>query len=243
MRNLTYGAPGIGKTRFLGTAPKALFLVNSKSETVAVQNQDAQVWELSSHQEAIEAAEYCQHEGHRDFEHVIIDNGTLMMDANMRFIMDDLVALKPHRNLYVPDQAEYLLNQNQFMKFITEMHRAPMHVWLTAHVMRIEDPISEEDMILPAFPGTRGLYSQKIAGLMNTVFYMGAKRKEGKTQRYIITGQSGKIQAKDRYEVLPRRMDEPTVPAIMAAVGATLPSPSKTTKRTTRKKTAPTRSK
>lgn len=244
VRWMNYGEPGSGKSKLAGTSPKALILANNKDETVSMRGSTAQMWHIQDLADATEAYEYLRHEGHKEFDWLWVDNGTLFQEQNMDTIMADLVAAKPHRDKYVPDKAEYMKNQNQVGKLIRDIIHLPMNVGITAHVMNYDDEDTEDPATkMPLFQGGQGAFSQKICGYMNLVTYMGVRRAKGATERYLITEKSAQIYAKDRYMVLPRRIVNPSVPAIMAVLGDKVPGtqPVKTpatTKTTTRKKIA-----
>jgi len=239
---MLYSEPGVGKTMLAGTAAevgKTLWLANNPDETVSLRNMKAKpdMWVVDDYNELSDAAAYVTHEGHKDYEFIVFDNGTLFMEQGMDHIMTDLVAQKPHRDLYIPDRAEYLRNQNMFSKQVRTMIGAPVHFIMTAHVMQMESP-EGDDISIPALPGSKGLYSQKLCGLMNLVTYYRAVSKKGGVQRVLYTQKSKTMEAKDRFQVLPARMTDPTVPRIMELIGdATRPGRAKRpAKKTTRKR-------
>lgn len=238
---MLYSEPGVGKTMLAGTAAevgKTLWLANNPDETVSLRKQTHQpdMWVVDDYNELADAAAYVINEGHAEYDFVVFDNGTLFMEQGMDHIMADLVATKPHRDLYIPDRAEYLRNQNMFSKQVRTLIGAPVNFIMTAHVMQMESP-EGDDISIPALPGSKGLYSQKLCGLMNLVTYYRAVAKKGGVQRVLYTQKSKTMEAKDRFQALPARMIDPTVPQIMDAIqGTPKRRPAKkTTKATSRK--------
>lgn len=241
-RMMVYGEPGVGKTVFAGTSPKALILVNDESETMsaAAMGSDADVWPCPTYEDIDEAFEYLRHEGHKTYEWVWIDNLTLLQDQAMDVIMEELVRTKPTRNRWVPDQHEYLVNQNRLSTMVRNFKKLPMNVGFTAHVMKSED-MDGKILYLPMIQGGQGALSQKICGYMNIVGYIATTKKEGKTTRKMYLDKQGKYHAKGRFPGMASVLEDPTVPLLEKAIAATVrPAPAAQRRRRT---TATTRRK
>ena len=222
-RMMVYGEPGVGTTVFAGTSPKALILTSDASETMsaAAMGSTADVWVCPGYDQIDEAWEYLRHEGHKEYDWVWIDNLTLLQDQAMDDIMADLVKDKPHRNRWVPDQHEYLVNQNRISTLMRSFKKLPMHVGFTAHVMKTED-MDGKILYLPMLQGGQGALSQKICGYMNIVGYMALQRKEGDTKRILYMEKTGKYLAKGRFPGMSPRLEDPTVPLLEAAMATTV---------------------
>lgn len=231
---MLYGEPGVGKSRLVGTAPKLLVLANNVDEVVGIDNPDATVIEVADYHDLSDAVEYVRHEGVKKFEWVAFDNATLFQEQGMDQIMAELVAAKPHRDIDRPDKAEYGLNQNRLGRLIRLLIAAPINFVMTAHVMRSLNE-QEEDIILPAFQGGQGLFSQKLCGWMNLVTYMEVRRSKGKFVRVLNTANSGRVQSKDRFDKLARREIDLTVPELTAKLEL---KPQSTRRRRTKKTTS-----
>lgn len=233
-RLMVYGEPGVGKTVFAATSPNALILTNDEAETIsaAAMGSQADVWVCPTYEDIDEAWEYLRHEGYKEFDWVWIDNLTLLQDQAMDRIMHELVQRRPDRNRWVPDQHEYLVNQNRLSTMVRNFKKLPMHVGFTAHSMRSED---EDDKVLyvPMIQGGKGALSRKICGYMNMVGYLHTVRKEGKTRRRMLIEKKGKYLAKGRYPGMPDTLDDPTMPALEKAMAATLGAGGAKPRRTT----------
>jgi hypothetical protein len=243
IRWMNYGEPGCGKSALAGTAPKCLILASDAEEptSAAMMGSTADMWVVFDYNDLTEAVEYVRHDAIGDgYEFVWLDNGTLFQEQGMDHIMADLVADNPHRNPWVPDKPQYLLNQNKLGDLIRKLKAVPIHIGITAHVMRIESADGDQ-VALPLFQGGRGEYSQKICGYMNMVTYMrGRQLKGGKFQTILYTSKRSVFYAKDRYNAFGGRIVDPTIPEMMEVIKKKLPSLGKRepvkTSRTTAKK-------
>ena len=233
-RMMVYGEPGVGKTVFAGTSPKALMLVNDGAETLSAagMGSTADSWVCSGYDEIDEAYEYLRHEGQDEYEWVWVDNLTLLQDQAMDQIMEQLVRDKPHRNRWVPDQHEYLVNQNRISTMVRNFKHLRMHVGFTAHLMKSEDDDGRV-LYLPMLQGGQGALSQKICGYMNIVGYLEAVRKEGKIERRMILEKRSKYLAKGRFPGMPGVLTDPTVPLLESSIAASLAGGNGTRSRTT----------
>lgn len=222
---LNYGEPGVGKSALLGTSPKCLVLANDNDETstVARFGRKADKWIVDDYDELERAYEYLRQEGWREYDWMWFDNVTLFQEQGMDQIMEELVAKKPGRNRYVPDQHEYLVNQNHLALMIRNLKSLPMHCGFTAHVFRTEDDDGKV-VYLPLIQGGQGALAQKLCGYMNLVTYMHTAVKDGKIERRLLTDKRQKYYAKDRWHSLGGLVVNPTVPKVTEAIRANVPN-------------------
>lgn len=236
IRIMVYGDPGVGKTVFAATSPKCLILSCDPAGTTsaAVRNSPAQRWNIMDWNDMTEAYEYLRHEGHKEFEWVWIDSLTLFQERGLDNIMQDLVAERPHRKVYLPDKGEYGQNMNRVLILMRNMVALPINLGVTAHVLRTEDDDGKVTY-MPAIQGKN--MPDKICAYMGIVGFMYARRAEGRTEIGIRTRKDSKHYAKDRFDAFPSgRLLNPTVPDLQKAVEAKLPrtktaSTGRTTKR------------
>jgi len=242
IRIMLYGEPGVGKSVFAGTSPKCLFLVNNAGEVTspASMGSNADMWLCEGYDDVDEAFEYMRHEGHKTYDWLWFDNLTLFQEQCMDKIMADLVAAKPNRSQWVPDQHEYLVNQNRIGTMIRSLIKLPVNIGFTAHVMRQQDDDGKV-LYLPMLQGGQGALSQKVCGYMNLVAFMKAVRKDGATTRSLTLSKNSRYIAKSRFKGVPTTMESPTVPKLQMAVTGSVPrsgTPAKKTTTTTRKRIA-----
>jgi hypothetical protein len=218
---LLYGDPGVGKTVLLGTSPKCLILeADDGSESAAIQGSKAEKWKMNDWADMLEAYEYLRHEDH-GYEWVWLDSCTLFQESGLDMIMEDLVAGKPHRSIYLPDRGEYQENMRRLGMWVRNMKPLPFNFGITAHAMRVADDESETEMMWPLIQGKN--MPQKLCGYMGLVTYMTVRKTAAGKERILITDKTAKYYAKDRFDALGGRMLNPTVPKIQELVAKRLP--------------------
>lgn len=220
---LLYGDNGCGKTPLIGSSPKALILNADPPESVIsakVAGSDADIWNFSDWSDADEAFEYLRHTPNHGYEWVWLDSITGMQFVGLDGIMEDLVAVKPHRDRYVPDKHEYLQNMNRLSTWIRDMAALPVNLGLTSHPFRWTGGEEEDEMVWPWVQGKD--MPQKICGWMNVIGYVRiGKAKvggvEGNHQLLYTSGRPG-YYARDRFSALPKTMVNPTIPRIQSII-------------------------
>lgn len=217
---IIYGDPGIGKTPLAGTSPNALFLEADDGESsAAVWGTTAEMWKVRDWGDVTEAAEWLKHEGHKVYEWVWLDSGTIFQDSGLADIMEDLVAAKPHRNKYVPDKGEYGENMNRFKELIRELKALPMNFGMTCHVSRVEDR-DGATQYMPAIQGKE--MPQKICALMDVVGFLDFMRNnnpEHEGRRALRLENLPGYYTKDRFHCTEKGvLLDPTIPKLMSLI-------------------------
>lgn len=241
MRLLLFSEPGEGKTTLIGTSPKALILECDRGEISAViAGSTAQKWSIDDWSDMEEAMSYLRNGGAKEWDWVWIDSLSVFQDLGLDQIMEDLVAAKPHRQVWGADKGEYGQNMSRISRTCREMRRFPCNVGWTAHVKRVENRLGVEKL-MPNIQG-QGM-PEKICGYADIVAHIELIEKEDKEPYTVLsTRKIGDWYAKDRFKVI-GRMARPTIPKIMAAAEAARagkPTAAKTST-TAKKATAKTR--
>lgn len=189
------------------------------SESAAIQGSKAEKWKMTDWNDMDEAFEFLRHENH-GFKWVWLDSITLFQELGLDMIMEDLVAMKPHRELWLPDKGEYGQNMRRMGMWVRNVKPLPFNFGIIAHAMRYEDDEGNE-LMWPAIQGIN--MPQKVCGYMGIVGYYTVRRKEGKDERLLLTSKTAKYYAKDRFDALGGRLTNPTIPMIEELVAKRLP--------------------
>lgn len=225
-RWMIYGDPGVGKTPLAATAPNALILdADHGLESAVMEGAGGETWQIDDYNDATEAMEYLRHGGHKSYEFIVLDSGTIFQERGMDHIMADLVAAKPHRVEWLPDKGEFYQNQQRTSKFIKDLVSLPVNVIVTAHTMMGDRELADGSVttwMMPSFQG-RGIgLSIKICTYMSIVAHLHtvpSKKKPGNEYPVLSTRRKDGWYAKDRYGVI-GTMARPTIPKIVQAIEA-----------------------
>lgn len=232
-RMCLFGDPGVGKTPLIGTGEKTLILdADNGTVSAGVRGSTAKRMRVRDWDDMEEAIDYLRHKGHQEYKWAWLDSTTLWQDRGLDHIMQVLVAGKEHRKIWAPDKGEYGQNMNRLMIWIREFVDLPMHVGITAHVLRTEVEHIDESgdveyhtLYMPHIQGKN--MPGKVCGEMNIVAYMYAKEdEEGNTKRYIRVRGDEYHYGKDRYGTIGNErgiMVNPTIPKIEAKIAGQVP--------------------
>ncbi|AYD82154.1 Sak4-like ssDNA annealing protein [Gordonia phage Turuncu] len=207
---LLYGDPGIGKTRFLGSAKRALIL-GIENGTISAKKApgNSKVWRCPKWSNFLEAYNWLE-DATRDekfpFDWLCIDTGTQLQLDIRRDIVDADVEADDERNPDKVELQEYGEEQMRLMRYVTLVNDLPVNVCWTAHAMFAED---DPGLRMPNFHGRDGKVANWIAAQMHMVGYMhmdAVKTTKGvQTMRVIEWQPNKKWMAKDRFDALGRR--------------------------------------
>jgi hypothetical protein len=217
LRVLVYGRPGTGKTVFAASGgPDHLILECDRGEASAVRfKSQAKKWSIGDWNDMEEAISYLRHSGQEDFTMVWLDSLTHFQERGLDHIMDDLVAAKSHRKVYLPDKGEYGQNMNRVGRMMRDLRDMRMHLGVTCHAFHEEwDAETEENVMTPYIQG-KGM-TQKICGYMGLIGHMVVEEKDGALRSILDCRPSTEWYTKDRYGV--GRMINPTIDKVLAIV-------------------------
>lgn len=220
---IIYGDPGVGKTPLAASAPNAIiFECDRGLQSAVVSGSTAKKWTLTDYHDATKAYEYMRNGGCKEFEWLILDSITMFQERGLTHIMEDLHALKPHREVWAADKGEYQQNMNRTSRFIRDLVDLPINVIMTATAMVSERELANGDVITQMMPFIQGIrMPQKICSYVSIVAHLQVvQSKKDKTKEYPVLS-TRKIDGwygKDRYSAI-GRMPNPTIPKMIAAIG------------------------
>ena len=209
---LVYGDPGIGKTRFVGSAKTLILAVENGTISARKSKGDAKVWDCSTWEKFKTAYEWLVENAALPgfpFDWVAIDTGTQLQLNIRRDIVDADAAVDDSRNPDTVELQEYGEEQQRLMRYVTLVNDLPVNVCWTAHSMLVSNEEGEE-LRLPNFHGKGYGVANWIAAQMHCVGYMhyaDVKKRDGSvTKTRIITWRgSENLIAKDRFDALGAR--------------------------------------
>lgn len=248
---LVYGDSGVGKTVLGGTSPKSLIL---RAEDGAISAQrmgsKSKVWPIKTWADFEQA--YAWLENNPDeFEWIVIDSISKLQELCIRAILDKAVADNPNRDQDIPALQDHYKWQLLMKRYVVMFNDLPINTLWTALAMHKEDP-EGDDIVLPLITGKGYDISAAICAEMNVVGYLEVKKVKTKRagsdtvteveRRQLLTKVTPPYFAKDRYNVLPSPMVDPTMPAIIKLINAPAPQTSTpAVKKPAAKKAATTR--
>ena len=220
---------GFGKTVFLGTAHRALFLTTDPEGTVSAKRfgSTAQEWPCAEFKDLSEAYIYLRDGGHEDFDVVLIDNISEAQKLALYEAKDNSIARSKTGAVdpLIPDQGEYLRAQLAIEKMVKQFHDLPMHVFWSSHQKGYEDG-EGEPYYSAVIQGKKGELAQTILGFMNVIGFGEVIEKDGKEVRRLWFSYHGPYRGKDRSGGLGRFQDNLTVPELIAKFEAAKPKAS-----------------
>jgi phage nucleotide-binding protein len=238
IRMIVYGEPGVGKTPFACSAPNALVLDGDGGlESALVAGSTAKVWTVNDWNDMLEAYNWLAGGGHRQFDWLILDSITLFQERGLDNVMDDLVAKKSHRSIYLPDQGDYGQNMSRLGRTLRDLKKLPMNQVWTAHVFKEDYEKADGSIVERHMPLIQGKgMTNKICGYAGIVAHLETTERRDKATKEIkeypvlTTSKKDGWYGKDRYSAI-GRMVNPTVPKVIAAIEAKL-DPTKANKET-----------
>lgn len=137
LRLVVYGSPGVGKTRFSLTFPRP-FVIDTDGGLItgAIEGMEARSYEPTGWRE-FEALYFWAKENRNKIDTIVIDSITSLQRLLLDEIVDQTVDVKtPDKPvmMFVPEQGQYLANQRQIARILTDFRRLGCHMVVTAGV-------------------------------------------------------------------------------------------------------------
>jgi AAA domain-containing protein len=218
LRLLIYGDPGVGKTTLGLTFPRALVIdTDGGLISGAIQGMEAISYEPTGWRE-FEALYFWVKERADQIDTILIDSITSLQRLLLDEIVDQTVEVKiPEKPvmMYVPEQGQYLANQRQMARILTDFRRLGKHMVVTAGV---RDKLGKR--VPDVAPGLLTIinYWSSVLGELIVV----TRDKDGneldRAHRALMTAPSSTREAKSRFSSLMPLVPEPTFDIIWERV-------------------------
>ena len=219
MNILIYGDPGVGKTVLAGSASKApgmgpVLLIDIEGGTLSLKKDYPQVdiVRLGSWKD-IDKVYRDLKKGNHTYRTIVLDSITEMQKFSMLELMAEVVREDSDRDPEVPSIREWGKNIEQTRRIVRKFRDLPTNVIFTAHAMYDKDDKRNRTRILPSLSGK---LANEIAGFVDIVGYLYVKVRNKEETRVLLTGGTEDTVAKDRTDLLPKHVTEPTMEQLMA---------------------------
>lgn len=212
---LVYGGSGIGKTVLAGSARTLILATEHGTVSAARQGSKAKMWDAVGQWYQVEAwyewvYDHCDKEGF-PFDWIAIDTGTELQHMMLRTIVNLRVEAGAAKNLnpYKIDINEYGEMHEMFRDWVKKINDLPINTLWTAQTMSAEKPDGTE-FLLPSFQGKGHHMASWVAAQMHCYGHMAMrevqnpKTHETMQVRSIQWQSSSDVQAKDRFDALPK---------------------------------------
>lgn len=213
---LIYGESGIGKTVLAGSAAAVeemspVLFIDVEGGTFSLRERypsvDVVRVKTWSDMQNIYNAIY---DGKTKYKTVVLDSLTEMQKFSMYGIMEELVAAPDtkDRDPDVPGLREWGKNGEQTRKMVRAFRDLPINTIFTALV---REDRNTRTGITTTKPGLSGKLSGEVAAFLDEVLYMYVRVVDGAQTRILLTKVTETVIAKDRSDVLPTVITNPTM--------------------------------
>jgi len=220
---MVYGDSGVGKTPFVGKAPRAVFVSTEKGSISAKRFGSKAKLIRATTWGKLEAALLYLQNNPDEFDWVILDSVTKMQVLLLRHLLKKNVSEgKAKADLDVPQIQDHQKWQNMFKRFIDEFVDLEVNTLFIAQAMHKEDA-EGDDLVLPQITGKDYEIAQYVCAQMDSIFCLkvedSATAKKGKRPRWkLLTQAFPPYFAKDRFDALDRVIFEPDIVKIIKAI-------------------------
>jgi hypothetical protein len=218
LRLLCFGDPGVGKTTLGLTFPRPLVIdTDGGLISGAIQGFEAVSYEPTGWRE-FEALYFWAKERSSEIDTIVLDSLTSLQRLLLDEIVDQTVEVKtPDKPvmMYVPEQGQYLANQRQIARILTDFRRLGKHMVVTAGVRE-----KMGKRVPDVAPGLLTIVSYWSSVLGELVVQTRDKddNELPKPARALLTSPSSTREAKSRFDSLMPYVPEPTFDKIWERV-------------------------
>lgn len=216
-----YGDSGIGKTILAGSAsevpamcPVLCIDIEGGSESLRNKYPNVEVIRVKSWPK-MQDVYGDLYDGHHPYKTVLIDSISEGQKFNMNTIMDNVVAKFPDRDRDVPSMREWGINLEQMRRFVRGFRDLEVNTIFTALNKNDQDERTGARLMKPKLTGQ---FINEFPALIDGIFYYYIKdfTVNGQTEykRLLLTKKTENNVAKDRTDLLPIVIENPTMKII-----------------------------
>ena len=221
---LVYGESGVGKTTLAGSADEVaemrkVLIIDIEGGTLSIRKKFPNVEVVRVKNWPDLQLVYDElYAGLHDFSTIIIDSLTECQKMSMDAVMKKLVNQYEDRDPDVPGIREWNINIEQTRKFVRLFRDLPMNTIFTTLCK------TDKNMNTGAIrrkPSLSGKVADEVAGFLDIVTYLYTKEEPSNPGHYIrvlLCGNTESEVAKDRTDLLPLTIPNPTMNVIWNAV-------------------------
>lgn len=226
---LIYGDPGTGKTRLMGTAGESgltgpIIVADVEGGVITLRKMPGiEVVQIRSMDQFEKLINALANDTSKYYKCLGVDGITELQKLDMGTVMKQakLTARNPENvDEDVPSPREWGKSGERLRRILRAARDLEIHTIFTALEAQETDQQTDITRYYPSIPGK---LKNELSGFFDIVGRLEAKSipgKPGEVVRTFQTAKTNKVAAKDRFDVLPQVMENPTIPQIWELITA-----------------------
>lgn len=217
---LIYGAPGVGKTHFIGTAQDheettPLLILDVEGGTTTLRKRkDLDVKRITSIEMLNEVYEMLVSDTEGYYKTVALDSLTELQQLDMGDILAKRDETRPDLKGEPPSMREWGKSADHMRKIVRAFRDLPCHTIMTA-LEKTDKDDNGTILIMPSLPGK---LAAEVPGFLDIVGYLTTNIEKDETIRQLQTVKTRRVTAKDRTSALDPVTESPSIPLLFERI-------------------------